>query len=301
MAGIGGLVLALLAIATLSQDHLFSSVPQRGEPALPPAFASDMWQLPDETLHGFVRIPAGQFPMGSERGRDTLAFDNEFWADGARHNVDAAEFYISRYEVTVGQFRVFVKATNYKVHQLALAAPDNHPVTHVSWPDALAYTRWLNTQLREHPRLARQLADVFQRGWQVTLPTEIQWEKAARGVDGRVYPWGNVARRDRANYRSDRTAAVGIIPCSECAHGLLDMSGNVWEWTRTPFRPGPYLLEEPPVDLNVDALWVMRGGSFMDTEQNIRAATRGGADPGVRKPFIGFRVVISAVENGRAP
>jgi formylglycine-generating enzyme required for sulfatase activity len=71
------------------------------------------------------------------------------------------------------------------------------------------------------------------------------------------------------------------------------MAGNVWEWTLTPFRAGPYDLAAPPPDLREDALWVMRGGSFADPPQNTRAAVRGGADPGVRRPFIGFRVAIS--------
>jgi formylglycine-generating enzyme required for sulfatase activity len=70
------------------------------------------------------------------------------------------------------------------------------------------------------------------------------------------------------------------------------MSGNVWEWTRTPFQPGGLSVEEKPVDLMADALWVMRGGSYMDAERSVRAATRGGADPGVRREFIGFRVAV---------
>jgi formylglycine-generating enzyme required for sulfatase activity len=71
------------------------------------------------------------------------------------------------------------------------------------------------------------------------------------------------------------------------------MAGNVWEWTRTPFRAAPYDRGASPADLREDALWVMRGGSFADPEQNVRAAIRGGADPGARRAFIGFRVAIS--------
>jgi formylglycine-generating enzyme required for sulfatase activity len=71
------------------------------------------------------------------------------------------------------------------------------------------------------------------------------------------------------------------------------MSGNVWEWTRSPYQPYPYAESDDTAGLDVEALWVMRGGSFQDTPRNVRAAARGGADPGARRPFIGFRVVIS--------
>jgi formylglycine-generating enzyme required for sulfatase activity len=71
------------------------------------------------------------------------------------------------------------------------------------------------------------------------------------------------------------------------------MSGNVWEWTRSPYQPYPFDTGNDRDGLDADALWVMRGGSFADAERNVRAATRGGGDPGVRRPFIGFRVAIS--------
>jgi formylglycine-generating enzyme required for sulfatase activity len=71
------------------------------------------------------------------------------------------------------------------------------------------------------------------------------------------------------------------------------MSGNVWEWTRSPFQAGPYDPPNDRIDLEADALWIMRGGSFSDSAQNVRAAVRGGADPGARRPFIGFRLVLT--------
>jgi formylglycine-generating enzyme required for sulfatase activity len=89
-------------------------------------------------------------------------------------------------------------------------------------------------------------------------------------------------------------APVGSFSCAECAFGLSDMSGNVWEWTRSPFQPYPYEPGGMPSDLEADALFVMRGGSYSDPLQNVRAATRGGADPGAGRPFIGFRLAISA-------
>src|SRR5688500_6578974 len=105
-------------------------------------FRADAWFLPDDELLGFVEVPAGPFPMGSEAG-DTLAFDNERWAGGVRQPVDLPTFFIGRYEVTVAQFRAFVEATDHPVGPETLLAPGNHPVTSVTWTDALAYARWL--------------------------------------------------------------------------------------------------------------------------------------------------------------
>ena len=82
--------------------------------------------------------------------------------------------------------------------------------------------------------------------------------------------------------------------CTDCVYGLSDMSGNVWEWTRSPYQPYPYEPGDDSTTAGLDALWVIRGGSFNDGEQMARGATRGGADPGARRAFIGFRVVLSA-------
>ena len=263
-------------------------------PADLPGFRSDTWWLPDDELLGFVEIPAGSFLMGSDTAIDPLAFDNERWADSrAQATVDLPAFYIGRYEVTVAQFRAFVEATGYKVDDQTLRGPPDHPVVAISWPDALAYCRWLETTLRDWPQTPQQLTGLLLDGWRVSLPSETEWEKAARGTDGRVYPWGNAPRRDRANYDGQTTTPVGSFDCPECPFGLDDMSGNVWELTRSPYQSYPYDATDDREDLEVDALWVMRGGSFGDPERNIRAAIRGGADPGARRPFIGFRVVIS--------
>jgi formylglycine-generating enzyme required for sulfatase activity len=260
-----------------------------------PVFRADAWFLPGDKLHGFVKIPDGPFLMGSDPSRDSLAFDNELWAGegGTPHEVDLPAFYIARYEVTVAQYRAFVQATGHPTDEQSLHAPDNHPVAYVTWPDALAYARWLEKRLAAWPQTAQEIANLLRDGWHLTLPSEAQWEKAARGTDGRAWPWGNRVREDRANFRGRGTVPVGSFVCDECPWGISDLSGNVWEWTRTPYRPGPYRNVEAPVDLTADAVWVMRGGSFADDERNIRAGTRGGADPGVRRAFIGFRLVLT--------
>jgi len=257
-------------------------------------FRPDAWYLPDEDLLGFVEIPAGPFLMGSDPNADPRAFDNERWSTSSRQGtVDLPGFYIGRYEVTVAQFRAFVEATELRVDAQALGDSPDHPVGSVSWPDALAYCRWLETTLREWPNTPPPLSRLLNDGWRVTLPNEAQWEKAARGADGRIFPWGDEPRPDRANYGGSTVTPVGSFACPECPFGLSDMSGNVWELTRSPYRPYPYDPTLDKLDLDRDALWVMRGGSYGDSDQNIRAAIRGGADPGARRPFIGFRVVLT--------
>jgi len=259
-----------------------------------PGFRSDAWYLPDDELLGFVEVPAGPFLMGSDPAIDALAFDNEWWP-GARPQVtlDIPTFYIGRYEVTVAQFTTFVEETGYRVDDEALGRAPDHPVGYVSWTDALAYAHWLETALEAWPEIPPELRRLLDDGWRISLPSEAEWEKAARGSDGRVYPWGDEPRQDRANYGGRSTTPVGSFQCSECPFGLLDMSGNVWEVTRSPYQAYPYDESDDREGLEADALWVMRGGGFNDPERNIRAAIRGGADPGVRRPFIGFRLVIS--------
>lgn len=267
--------------------------PATAMPSELPGFRADAWFLPDDAQLGFVEVPAGPFPMGADPTTDSEAFDNERWsASSAQGTVDLPAYFIGRYEVTVAQFAAFVAATGFPADPQALEAPYDHPVANVSWPDALAYCRWLTGTLRDAPHTPEALAERLEGGWRVTLPSEAQWEKAARGTDGRRYPWGDEMRRDRANPQSGTAGPAGRVPCPECAYGLLDMSGNVWEWTRSPLQPYPFDAESPG-DLNADALWVMRGGSFTDPPRNLRTSTRGGADPGARRPFIGFRLAVS--------
>ena len=255
---------------------------------------ADVGYLPDDRLLGFVEIPEGPFIMGSDAAIDTLAYDIERWSgDQPRGIVDVPAFYIGRHEVSVVQFRAFREAASYAADPRALAGPSLHPVSSVSWPDALAYSRWLEKLLRDSPATPPELRSRLAEGWRVTLPSEAQWEKAARGGDGRIFPWGNELRADRANFATGRPAPVGEAACPECPYGLADMSGNVWEWTRSPYQPYPYDEADDRDGLEGEALWVMRGGSFADPARNVRAAGRGAGGPDVRREFIGFRVVIT--------
>jgi formylglycine-generating enzyme required for sulfatase activity len=266
-------------------------------PAIAPVadtrFNESMWFLPNDAALGFVEIPAGVFTMGSDPAADRVAYDNERWSQSEpQGKVELPTFYIERYEVTVAQFGAFVTATRRVVDPQALRAPAAHPVTRVTWTDALAYAHWLEAQLRESAQTPAQLAALLKDGWRLSLPNEAQWEKAARGTDGRIFPWGNDPAPDKANFGRSGTLPVGSIACAECSYGLSDMSGNVWELTRSPFQPYPYAADGAPHDPQAEALFVMRGGAFGDPANNVRAATRGGIDPGVRNPTIGFRLVL---------
>lgn len=265
------------------------------------------WYLPDDDMLGFVKIPAGVFAMGSDPAVDAMAFENERWSVERRQGrVELPDYYIGRFEVTVAQFKAFVEATGYRTNAEALLnvplnsplnnplnSPLNHPVASVSWTDALAYSRWLERMLKDSNETPAELRELLQQGWHITLPSEAEWEKAARGFGNRIYPWGNQPRRDRANYGSIASLPVGSFECPECAYGLADMSGNVWELTRSPYEPYPFDPGNDRENLDTDALWVMRGGSFEDPANLVRAAVRGGVDPGARRPTIGFRVVLS--------
>ncbi|MBC7985021.1 MAG: SUMF1/EgtB/PvdO family nonheme iron enzyme [Candidatus Obscuribacterales bacterium] len=269
---------------------------------LPPAknladasrFRADTWYLPTDSLLGFIEVPAGPFIMGSDPEVDSSAFENERWSTSSKQGeVNLPLFYIGRYEVTVAQFRAFVEATNYKADALALSGLADHPITNVAWTDALAYSRWLESMLKESSTTPPQLRQLLNDNWRIGIPSEAEWEKAARSADGRIYPWGNTAKRERANFSGTSTATVGSFTCSECAFALADMSGNVWELTRSPYQSYPYDENDDRANIEADALYVMRGGSFNDPETNVRAAARGGVDPGARRPFIGFRLVLS--------
>jgi formylglycine-generating enzyme required for sulfatase activity len=258
-----------------------------------PRFRADAWNLPDDPMLGFVEIPAGTFLMGSDPAVDRAAYANERWSNSQhQHRVELPTYYIARYEVTVAQFDAFVRATQRVVDSQTLRAPGNHPVTHITWPDAIAYASWLESQLKTSEQTPVSLTALLNDGWHFSLPNEAQWEKAARGSDGRIFPWGNTPDAQKANFGRSGTVSVGSLACAECAFGLADMSGNVWELTRSPFQPYPYTNDEPR-DPHGDALFVMRGGAFNDGAKNVRTAIRGGIDPGARRPFIGFRLVLS--------
>ena len=296
--GFVNMFLMIVAVAVILSRY--------GEPAdsMPAAFVdqsldgfrSDAWMLPDEEMLGFVEIPAGTFTMGSNPALDRMAYENERWSSSSRQGtVDLPTFYISRYEVTIAQFRAFAEATGLPPDIRASVGLGDYPVANITWPEALAYGRWLQRQLQQSPQTPAALKQLLQAGARLTLPSEAEWEKAARSVDGRVFPWGSQPQSGRANFASSAVVGVGSMACDSCAYGLSDMSGNVWELTRSPLQDYPYDPADDRNNLADDALWVMRGGSYADQINNVRVAVRGGVDPGVRSDGIGFRLVITTL------
>ena len=252
-------------------------------------------RLPNLPLMGFVEVEAGEFLMGSNPLLDRLAYENERWSSRQRQGeVYLPTFFISRYETTIAQFSVYADEVGLDIGQINLVGPPDLAAYNVTWSDAVGYASWLDSKLRSSPLTPERLKAILEGGGRVTLPSEAEWEKAARSTDGRIFPWGSQPTSDFANFNAIEVYSVGSKLCDECAYGLSDMAGNVWEFTRSPLQDYPYDPADDLDNLSEDALWVMRGGSFADSINNVRAAVRGAVDPGVRSKTIGFRVVISS-------
>jgi formylglycine-generating enzyme required for sulfatase activity len=286
-----------------------------------PHFDPQHWFLPaGDPLLGFVEVPAGQFWMGSDKKLDKETFDDEF----PRHSLALPAYYIARYPVTVAQFRRFVEETHTGFDRWQWNPVLNHPVVGVAWYEALQYCRWLDEKLREEAREMgtrdRGMGDeAAHRFWEglangklaVTLPSEAEWEKAARGTDGRIYPWGNQFDPDKANTSETGlggTSPVGCFPGGASPYGLLDASGNVWEWTRSLWNKYPYPESGGELakreDLAAPGITnrVVRGGAFSYDLRYARCACRYWLDPLLRGRNLGFRVVVSPLplDSGRS-
>ncbi len=260
-----------------------------------PRFRADVWYLTDDPLLGFVEIPAGPFLMGSDIKKDGVAFKNE----QPQHTVHLPRFWIGRYPVTVAQYRAFVEDSGYKTtYAASLRRVDNHPVVLVTWHDALGYCQWLTEKLRASSDTPESLRSVLQKGGQVALPSEVEWEKAARGMDGRIYPWGDDFDSNKANTDESRigeTSAVGCFPGGASPYGVEEMSGNVWEWTRSISKAYPYDPrdgERENLRAGDNVARVLRGGSWSNNGRVARCASRNGLNPNDWFDNVGFRVVV---------
>jgi formylglycine-generating enzyme required for sulfatase activity len=269
-------------------------------------FDPQRFHLPAGPDLGFVHIPADpEFRIGTRKpdAKRVAEIIGGKVSDSEINDslTPALDFYIARYPVTVAQFRAFVEATGLKIGDAsALRDPDSRPVRYVTWRDALTYCEWLNEMLATAPALEGfEVASLVREGaWQVGLPSELEWEKAARGgLQDAIYSWGDTPDPNRANYADSGivdTSAVGCFPAN--GFGLYDMLGNLWEWTRSRYGPYPYRpddgRENPrPKD---DDWMVVRGGSWLDLRGVARCACRYGARPGGRGGSLGFRVVLRA-------
>ena len=269
-----------------------------------------------------VLVPAGEFVMGSNSGDIASLLRRHPKANGAilkdevpRHRIFLDAFYIDKYEVTNAHFQQFVQATGYRTQAesegggkirtgaktwadvpdatwraprgqgSSIAGLEAHPVVQVSWHDAKAYCTWAGKR----------------------LPTEAEWEKAARGTDGRLYPWGNEFDGTRANFcdrncpfewqdaavddGSRSTTPVGSYEAGKSPYGAYDMAGNVWEWVAdwydaTYYRRSPARNPQGPTS---GTQVVLRGGSWLYTVPDFRATERAGVPSERRNENIGLR------------
>ncbi len=225
-------------------------------------------------LGTMVYVPAATFVMGSSTDSDLY--------DRPAHRVKLPGFWIRKYPVTNLEYKRFLDATGYPAPpgwngKNFPAGEAFWPVTNVSWYDAESYARWAGQ----------------------ALPSEAQWELAARGTQAFTYPWGNrwvgnniwVGQHANIEYAVGHATPVGVYPLGVSPYGLYDMAGNVWEWTGSDFKPYPG---------NAGANWtfykwkdfkVTRGGSYMSDVLSARAYQRNPVLPTAREPYIGFRTV----------
>ncbi len=256
-----------------------------------PGVGLDKDGLPDIV---WCEVPAGSFLFGSNRRKDKDAHENEV----RLQKVSLPTFYIAQYAVTVAQYEAFVQDGGYKNSAYWTQAgwqwkgrknqpenywqdPDwhiaNHPVIGVTWYEAVAFCRWLSQQ----------------RGMDIRLPTEAEFEKAARGTTEWLYPYGDTLDANKGNTGASnigRTSAVGMFPAGASPYGVLDMSGNVWEWSLSkwaaPYQPHT----ADKVDIESEAIRALRGGSWGDYENLVRVSVRLDYDPSVENGYLGFRV-----------
>lgn len=297
-----------------------------------PRFRADTWFLPDEpashaakeTFLGFVKIPEGPFLMGSEKANVERLIQrtgsNWYENELPQHQVDhVSTFYMARYPVTVAQFRAFVEDSDSKlICPDCLRSPDNHPVVSVNWYEARAYCVWLTVKMSEwaNEQLYKSASSSQNDFWQglaskqlvVRLPTEAEWEKAARGGDGRIYPWGNSYDSILCNTAETgirTTSAVGAFPGGASPYEVLDLSGNVWEWTlslwgtswRRPDFSYPYRADDGREDESAggEVYRVLRGGSWYHEQYYAHCACRDGGPPGDFSAYLGFRVAVAPI------
>lgn len=261
--------------------------------------------LPNEPLLGFLPIPADpQFKIGTraknfERLMQTVNISPKEW-DNWRDEINDAltptsAFYIAKYAVTVAQFRAFVQDAGYAMGDDKWQRdPDHQPVRYVTWHDAQAYVRWLDAELKR----TGWLNGLEATQWQVRLPSELEWEKAARGgAAAQIFAWGDEVDPERANYRDTNINAPSTVGCFAAnGYGLYDMLGNVWEWTQSSYTAYPPKNQwESTEMIDNHATIVVRGGAFCHDEQDARCAFRNRCPSDTRPDYYGFRVMLSPI------
>jgi serine/threonine-protein kinase len=275
-----------------------------GIPTRTPANGLNIELGPDITME-LVRIPTGVFIMGADPTLSGVITD-----EVPQVTVKLESYWIGKYDVTNAQFDAFVRATGYKTaaetegtgwtwingvwndmkgadwrHPYGpdsnVDGQENYPVTLVNYRDALAFCQWASKV----------------SGRKVALPTEAQWEKAARGTDGRTYPWGdNPPDNDKLNYNNVFTGTTSVgkySPAGDSPYGVADMAGNVQQITNSAFRPYPYSATDGREDSTTSELRVLRSGGFNNARMYARTSYRRRYDSANRYVSVGFRVVVN--------
>ena len=228
-----------------------------------------------------ILIPAGEFIMGNTQGDINSwlqAHPNEpkswYQDEVPQHTVYLNAYYIYKNDVTVAQYKTFCDATGHVMPPTPRWGWfADHPVVNVSWDDANAYAQWAGA----------------------SLPTEAQWEKAARGTDGRVYPWGNIWDAGKCNRFSGETSRVGNFLLGASPYGVLDMAGNVWQWC-ADWYDLTYYQNSPtrnPLGPDTGTMRVLRGGSWSNPPPGLfRVSSRSRCPPSLRYEQNGFRCAL---------
>jgi formylglycine-generating enzyme required for sulfatase activity len=251
-----------------------------------PSGEFDPSQVPGEepVREEMVSIPAGPFIRGTDHG----GFDEQ-----PQRTLALDAFAIDRYEVTNFQYQKFVDATGHRksgpparyAKNMSKMRGINQPVVYVSWEDAEDYCHWKGKR----------------------LPTEAEWEKAMRGTDGRLWPWGNVEQPNGANWARvqdghDVSASVGTVLTDKSPYGVMDGAGNVMEWVadwygETYFKEAP---ERNPPSPDHGVFRVLRGGGYATTGADIRITSRSKMVSDFRDETIGFRCADSGTNSERS-
>lgn len=233
-------------------------------------------------------IPEGSFPMGVPHG-DRDGGRDEY----PRHDVFVSNFYIDKFELTNGRYLEFVKATHHRIPQNPKNATRNlwqgdtiaeslidRPVINVDWADAQAYCQWAGKR----------------------LPTEAEWEKAAKGTADRRFPWGNVEPTNKhlnfnQQWIGEKTLMpVGSYELGKSPFGVYDMAGNVWEWVND-WYDAKYYEKSPaknPTGPETGTKRVLRGSGWQNETPTVRIFTRVDSDPTIRNESTGFRCAMDA-------
>ncbi len=284
---------------SIEELKLYFTLTRRAEapqPAPPPAEAARLVFEPQ-----MIRIPAGKFLMGTtkEQAQQVIKEGGEDWKkwlvwEQPQHIVELSEYSIGKYPITNREYQDFVREEKHNPPRgwdgdQFPPEKSGHPVVNVSWDDSIAYCKWLSEKSKKSYR----------------LPTEAEWEKAARCKsenESLIYPWGDEFDPKNANTSESKigdTSDVGqFSPRGDSPYGCSDMAGNVWEWCNDWFDEQEYKKRtefKDPKGPGKGSIRVLRGGSFLNNPRNARCAFRDWNNPFVINNYLGFRVASSPI------